>query len=110
MFKTMLVEDNTAYRQDVPDSLRTPIFRISQEAVNNIAKYSNASIVNLSLGKEDDKILLTIKDDGQGFNPDTVRRGLGLTTMRERAQLSGGTFDLESVVGKGTLIRVSWPC
>jgi len=96
--------------QDVPDSLRTPIFRISQEAMNNIAKYSKASIVNLSLGKEDDKILLTIKDDGQGFNPDTVRRGLGLTTMRERAQLSGGTFDLESVVGKGTLIRVSWPC
>ena len=94
---------------EVPDSLKTPIFRISQEAMNNIAKYSKACLVNLSLRKEDKKILLTIQDDGQGFDLDTVRKGMGLSTMKERAQLSGGSFDLESVIGKGTLIRVSWP-
>lgn len=94
--------------QEVPDSLKTPIFRISQEAMNNIAKYSQASLVNLSLRKEDNKILLTIQDNGQGFDTSTVRRGLGLSTMKERAQLSGGSFDLESAMGKGTTIRVSW--
>jgi signal transduction histidine kinase len=95
--------------EEVPDSLKTPIFRISQEAMNNISKYSKASLVNLSLRKEDAKIQLTIQDNGQGFDSETVRKGLGLSTMRERAQLSGGSFDLESAIGKGTIIRVSWP-
>ncbi len=94
--------------QEVPDSLKTPIFRISQEAMNNIAKYSKASLVNLSLRKENSEILLTIQDNGQGFDLNSVRKGLGLSTMRERAELSGGSFALESRIGKGTIIRVSW--
>jgi PAS domain S-box-containing protein len=94
---------------EVPDSLKTPIFRISQEAMNNVAKYSRASFVNLSLRKENHKILLTIQDNGQGFDLETVGRGLGLSTMRERAQLSGGSFELETAMGRGTQVRVSWP-
>ncbi len=94
---------------EVPDSLKTPIFRISQEAMNNISKYSKASLVNLFLLKEDGKILLTIQDNGKGFDVNTVRRGLGLSTMEERAQLSGGSFGLESAAGKGTTVRASWP-
>jgi PAS domain S-box-containing protein len=105
------VEDQIGVEEDeVPDPLKTPIFRISQEAMNNIAKYSKASLVNLSLRKEDDKVLLTVQDNGDGFDPNTVRKGMGLSTMRERAQLSGGSFNLESATGKGTIIRVSWPC
>ena len=94
---------------DVSDSLKTAIFRVSQEAMNNIAKHSQASHVSLSLQERNSGIELTIQDNGQGFDLGTVRRGLGLSTMRERAQLSGGSFDLESAIGKGTLIRVSWP-
>jgi len=94
---------------EVPDSLKTPIFRISQEAMNNIAKHSRASLVNLSLRKEDDKILLTLQDNGQGFDPDTARKGMGLSSIRERAELSGGSSELKSAIGKGTIIRVSWP-
>ncbi len=94
---------------EVPDSLKTPIFRISQEAMNNVAKHSRASLVNLSLRKEDDQILLTIEDNGQGFDPETVRRGLGLSTMQERSELSGGTWNIESVKGAGTNIRCTWP-
>jgi PAS domain S-box-containing protein len=94
---------------EVPESLKTPIFRISQEAMNNIAKHSKASLVNLSLRKEDNKIVLAIQDNGRGFDLDTAGKGLGLTTMRERAQLSEGAFDLESIIGKGTTIRLSWP-
>jgi signal transduction histidine kinase len=77
--------------------------------MNNIAKYSSASVVNLCLGREDENIRLTIQDNGQGFDPNTAKRGMGLSTMRERAQLSGGDFDLQSAVGRGTLILVSWP-
>ncbi len=77
--------------------------------MNNISKYSKASLVNLSLRKEDAKIQLTIQDNGQGFDLETVRKGLGLSTMRERAQLSGGVCSVESVKGEGTTIRCLWP-
>jgi signal transduction histidine kinase/FixJ family two-component response regulator len=104
------VENQIGLSEDeVPDSLKTPIFRICQEAMNNTAKYSKASLVNLSLTKEDAKIQLTIQDNGQGFDPETVRKGMGLSTMRERAELSGGSFELESTKGKGTTVRASWP-
>ncbi len=94
---------------DLHDSLRTPIFRICQEALNNIVKHSKGSLVNLSLQNQNDRIELTIRDNGQGFDLDRTKRGLGLSTMRERAELSGGSFEIESTVGKGTVIRFSWP-
>ncbi len=95
--------------EDVPDPIKTPIFRISQEAMNNIAKYSHASLVNVSIRKEDSKMLLAVKDNGKGFDRETVRKGMGLSTMRERAELSGGSFEIESMKGTGTVIRASWP-
>jgi PAS domain S-box-containing protein len=99
----------TITEQEVPESLKTPIFRIVQEAMNNIAKHTRANAVRLDLQRGDGRIELAIRDNGQGFDLDTARRGLGLSTMRERTQLSGGVFDLESAPGKGTRIRVSWP-
>jgi len=98
----------------VPDSLKTVIYRICQEAFNNIAKHSKAKVATLSLRKTD-QIELVIEDDGQGFSPveklsaENHNRGLGLTSMRERAELSGGLFAIESIHGSGTAIRVSWP-
>jgi len=100
--------------KDVPDHLKTVIYRICQEAFNNIAKHSKARLATLSLRKTD-QIGLVIKDNGQGFDleeklsAENHNRGLGLTSMRERAELSGGAFALESVQGAGTTIRVSWP-
>jgi signal transduction histidine kinase len=99
--------------KDVPESLKTVIFRISQEALNNIAKHSKADHVNLFLRKNDTGIELTIRDSGQGFDlntnrPDGPGKGLGLVGMRERAELSGGAFIIESVAGEGTTICVSW--
>jgi signal transduction histidine kinase len=99
---------------DVPDHLKTVIYRICQEAFNNIAKHSKAKVVTPSLRKTD-QIELVIKDDGQGFNlgeklsPENHTKGLGLTSMRERAELTGGSFTIESIHGSGTTIRVSWP-
>jgi PAS domain S-box-containing protein len=99
---------------EMPDTLKTVIYRISQEALNNIAKHSQADSVRLSLKKAADRIELTIQDNGKGFDPeitlatDRPRKGLGLTSMRERAELSGGTFAVESTPGKGTIIKASW--
>jgi signal transduction histidine kinase len=93
----------------VPASLKTVIFRISQEAMNNIAKHSKAGLVELALQKTGQGLELTIQDNGCGFRPDEITKGLGLATMRERAELSGGTFAIQSEEGKGTLIRASWP-
>jgi PAS domain S-box-containing protein len=99
---------------EVPDALKTVLYRISQEALNNIAKHSKADLVHLTLKKINNSIELTIQDNGEGFDPrealavDSSKRGLGLTGMRERAELSGGMFFIESTVGKGTLIRASW--
>ena len=100
---------------DIPDSLKTVIYRISQEALNNIAKHSKADLVTLALQKAGDPIELVIQDNGQGFNVEetfskgSYKRGLGLSSMRERAELSGGSFDIESIRERGTTIRVSWP-
>jgi PAS domain S-box-containing protein len=98
-----------------PKSLKIVIYRILQEAMNNIAKHSGASLVSLSLTQEENRVALTIQDNGQGFdlserlNRARSQRGLGLTSMRERADLSGGTYTIESVKDKGTTIQISWP-
>jgi len=100
---------------EVPGSLRTVIFRVLQEGLNNIAKHSMANMVLLSLRKTGQAIELVIQDNGQGFNLSRVRSqsgatlGLGLESMRERTELSGGSFKIEPIEGKGTTIGVSWP-
>ncbi|NWF94078.1 MAG: PAS domain-containing protein [Syntrophaceae bacterium] len=108
--KQIDISENT-----VPDSLKTTIYRISQEALNNIAKHSKASLVSLSLRRTNGSIELTIQDNGKGFDLEETlstgvsKKGLGLTSMRERAEFSGGSFTVESSIGKGTLIRAVWP-
>jgi PAS domain S-box-containing protein len=100
---------------EVPDLLKIVIYRVMQEALNNVAKHSDADLVHLSLRKQDSGIVLTIKDNGRGFEPEVARgaepakRGLGLASMKERVDYSGGFFSVESLPRAGTLIRASWP-
>ncbi len=100
--------------RDVPDSLKTIIFRILQEAMNNIAKHSRANIVHLTLKKTDSTIDLIIEDNGCGFSTDNLRavkdsgEGFGITSMKERAELSGGIFKITSIPGKGSTLHSSW--
>ena len=105
------VEKQTEIEEtQVPEPLKAVIYRILQEAMNNIAKHSQANLVSISLmRKRDDRIELAIEDNGIGFDMESIKKGLGLGSMRERAELSGGSFDIESVRGRGTVIRASWP-
>ncbi len=99
---------------DIPLPLKTTIYRLLQEALNNVAKHSEADRVELSLRNGSGKITLTIMDNGRGFDLENTislkpsQRGFGLASMRERAQLSGGRFDIRSEIGEGTTIRVGW--
>lgn len=99
---------------EVPESLKIVLFRVSQEALNNVAKHSKANLVHFSLRKNEGKIELSIEDNGRGFGPEVfsvegIQRGLGLASMKERTELSGGVFAVHSASQKGTLIRSLWP-
>lgn len=99
----------------LPEALKTTIFRVLQEALNNIVKHSRARHVTVSLTQTRRDIGFTVEDDGMGFVISEMlakqnhSRGLGLTSMKERVELSGGIFSIHSVKGKGTRIRAFWP-
>ncbi len=100
--------------KEVPDALKTIIFRVLQEAMNNIAKHSNADFVCLCFQKTDNTIELVISDNGNGFHVPGLlsmapsEKGFGITSMKERTELSGGFFAIDSAAGTGTVVRASW--
>ena len=92
--------------------LEMAVFRIFQEALTNILRHSGASFVRVALTREGNALRLQIVDDGEGFDVDRTlaqARGLGLQTMRERAQQAGGTLHLHSVAGVGTELTAVFP-
>jgi signal transduction histidine kinase len=101
--------------KEVPKALKTVIYRILQEAFNNIAKHSKADRVRLALRGREGMIELTIEDNGIGFDADmrglsgNPGSGLGLSSMKERAEIAGGSVVIRSEPGKGTAITATWP-
>jgi two-component system CheB/CheR fusion protein len=88
----------------------THVYRVIQEALHNAFKHAGASRVRVTLERRVDDLFLLVQDDGCGFKPDTgTRRGLGLLSIRERAVLVGGESEVESVVGKGTIVSLRLP-
>jgi signal transduction histidine kinase len=100
----------------VPAGLKTTIYRITQEAMNNIAKHARANSVTYELRETGAGIELSIDDNGVGFDPALIgtgidaRPGLGLACMRERVESCGGVFKLVTRGGKGTVLMATWPC
>ncbi len=88
---------------------RETLFRIVQEALANINRHSSASSTDMVLEYGTDRATLIIRDNGRGFDTNKPHDGLGLSSMRERAEASGGTFKIESMPGQGTQIEVSIP-
>ncbi len=101
---TMDVPDGTRFETEVEISL----FRIAQEALANALRHSKATGVKLILRLKEDHLALAVVDNGKGFSPLMVTRGLGLSTMRHRAESAGGTFSCKSKPGQ-TVISVEIP-
>ncbi len=88
------------------------LYAITQEALHNVIKHARATCVNVSLNRQDDRAVLLIEDDGRGFQKSRKlpsRSGFGLVTMRERAELAGGDFEIESSPRRGTTIYIRVP-
>ena len=93
---------------DLPEEHKTCIYRVVQEALNNVARHAQASAAQVRVQRSDGGIDLTVQDDGSGFDADRVR-GLGLLGMEERVRHLGGIFSIDSHPGRGTLLRIKLP-
>jgi signal transduction histidine kinase len=90
--------------------IEADVFRIVQEALHNALRHAAAEHIDVRLRCEDERLELSVTDDGAGFDPDEVRSTrLGLTTMVERARAAGGTLAIESSPGAGTAVRLEVP-
>jgi signal transduction histidine kinase len=85
------------------------LLRVAREALTNAVSHGHATSLEVSLVRSRDGLRLEIVDNGTGFDPSSVARGFGLTSMRERVEETGGHFDVESSTGAGARIRASWP-
>jgi signal transduction histidine kinase len=95
-------------RDDLPEGHRTCVYRVVQEALHNIVQHAEAREVEIAVKQEPERLLLSIHDDGKGFDPQR-ERGMGLIGMNERVGALGGRLTIESVAGRGTLLRVELP-
>jgi signal transduction histidine kinase/ABC-type uncharacterized transport system substrate-binding protein len=95
----------------VPPNVAVCLFRIVQEGLQNLRKYSGASQGQVNLRKAGDRLFLSVSDNGRGFDAKEMRHrlGLGIRSMGERARLVGGKFEIQSEPGKGTRIDVCVP-
>lgn len=100
---------SSGFSGELPDEHKTCVFRIVQEALNNVCRHANADSVEITLAASDSRAEVTIQDNGRGFRPFQTK-GLGLIGMQERVESLGGTLGVQSEPGKGTRIEVRLPC
>jgi len=96
---------------EIPDVLKIVVFRILQEALNNIGKHAGASSVSVELARTGGTLKLLIEDNGRGISSEAFQgaKGLGLGSMKERAKLSSGSFTVDTRHSTGTVVQVIWP-
>jgi signal transduction histidine kinase len=93
---------------ELPDEFKTCIYRVSQEALHNCARHSHASTVRIRVAQSSDRLLLTVQDDGQGFDVRETK-GLGLLGIQERVARLGGKCTVHSEPGRGTILSAELP-
>jgi signal transduction histidine kinase/streptogramin lyase len=105
------VADLASLPVELPSEVAINVFRIAQEAANNVVKHARATEAHVALGFRDASIALTVSDNGDGFAVGAGRRrsGFGLRSIEERTRLLGGTQELQSVPGRGTTVTVRIP-
>ena len=94
---------------ELPTEVRVALYRIAQEALNNVVKHSSATKAGVSLTCTGDGLRLLVEDDGTGFSESAGVGKLGLGIMRERAEAVGARLEVSSQPGKGTSVQVLWP-
>lgn len=98
----------------IPEVLKLALYRSLQEALNNIAKHAQATRVFVDLMTSQQGITLRVEDNGSGFDLKSLagkactKPGFGLQSMRERAEMTGGSFKVDSEIGRGTTIELQW--
>lgn len=92
----------------IPPDVHVNFYRMAQEALHNVVKHSHATHFVLELSHSEDGLVLTIRDNGQGFDTSQIAGGLGLGSLRERAASIGATLEIQSVAGQGTMVGVVW--
>jgi len=97
-----------AIPEDLSEEHKTCIYRVVQEALHNSVRHSGASMVRITVKNSSGAIYVTVQDDGCGFRPE-AGRGLGLLGMQERVTRLGGAFQIESEIGRGTLLAIELP-
>ena len=96
---------------DLPDMVKIGLFRIFQESLTNVVRHSQAKKLKISLLHKDNNLILSIEDDGKGFDKDKIanKRTLGILGMRERTSMIGGSYEITGTPGKGTTVVVIIP-
>jgi len=91
--------------------LEVMLFRAIQELLGNAARHSQGNIIKIMLDMGEERVRVSVDDNGRGFDPDAVQQGssLGLKLIRERAEMLGGTFEMDSAIGKGARISFAVP-
>jgi len=85
------------------------LFRILQEFFSNSVKYSEAEYINVTLDFQETELLIIAKDDGVGFEVSSAEKGSGLINMKSRAALIGASFDIDSQLNQGTILKIKYP-
>ncbi|MEN8157797.1 MAG: HAMP domain-containing protein [Bacteroidota bacterium] len=115
LHKTRVIFNSYSFSERIDEKLEKAIFRICQEAINNIIKHAGASEATLELYRVEDMVVLVVEDDGRGFEIEKLNQkegteGLGLISISERVNAFDGDLSINSTIGTGTEIVVEIPC
>jgi PAS domain S-box-containing protein len=95
--------------ENLPSNVKLMLFRIIQEQISNIIRHSAASRIQIKLQSDAEYLILTVSDNGKGFDRENVKKGLGFTNILNRAGLFNGTMEVETAPGKGCTLTVIFP-
>jgi signal transduction histidine kinase len=103
------VETTLGEEPNLPIEAKEALYRVAQEALNNTVKHAQATRVDIQLQVDRNEIVLSVQDDGVGFDPRNRYPGMGLHTMQERVEQMGGALQIESAPGQGAQVRIRLP-
>ncbi|MBK5271877.1 MAG: PAS domain S-box protein, partial [Bacteroidia bacterium] len=107
---SIATEIEMPFESDIDEGLKLVIYRIIQEQLNNIIKHADASEVSILIQKTERSIILSIADNGKGFDINLGRKGIGITNMNSRAELYKGKVEIDSSPGNGCRLNIELEC